>query len=64
MLRGDVDVNGRVNISDAILLAQFNAEIAGTSISRQGLVNADCNEDGSVNTDDATWILETLAGLI
>lgn len=64
VLRGDVDVNGRVNISDAILLAQFNAEIAGTSISRQGLVNADCNEDGSVNTDDATWILETLAGLI
>lgn len=62
-LLGDVDCNTHVNIADVVLLAQYNAEIDGTFVSAQGLVNADCNCDGSVDSDDASELLTYIAGL-
>jgi hypothetical protein len=56
-------VRKRVNIADAVLLAQYNAEISGTKISAQGLLNAQCCWDENLNGDDTTYILEFLAGL-
>lgn len=56
-------VRKRVNIADAVLLAQYNAEITGTKISAQGLLNAQCCWDENLNGDDTTYILEFLAGL-
>lgn len=62
-LLGDVDCNGKVNVADAVLLAQYNAEIEGTVVSAQGLLNADCNGDGTYNSDDCTLILQHIAGM-
>ncbi len=63
VLHGDTDVNGRVQIADAILLARFNAEDEGITLTAQGRLNADCNGDGLITADDNAWILELLAGL-
>ena len=60
---GDVDCNGSVNIADVVLLSQYSAEISGADISAQGLLNANCNHDNQINSDDSVLILEYLAGL-
>ena len=61
---GDVDCNDKVNVADAILLAQYLAEIEGTHISAEGLENANVDPtDSKINSDDVTALLETLAGL-
>lgn len=62
--RGDVDCNGKVNIADCVLLAQFCAEISGTVVSPQGLENAECTGDDVRNSDDVSRILEYIAGLV
>lgn len=61
---GDVDCNGKINIADAILLAQYCAEVSGTTISPQGLENADCSAEEGLGTAEMTKILEYLAGII
>lgn len=61
---GDVDCNGKINIADAILLAQYCAEVSGTVISPQGLENADCSAEEGLGTAEMTKILEYLAGII
>ena len=63
LLLGDVDCNKSVNVADAILLAQYLAEISGTQVSAQGLLNAQCHVDAELNGDDLGALLESLAGL-
>ena len=58
-LRGDVDCSGQLEISDAILLAQFNAELV--KLSSQGLANAHMNDDDLVDGDDLIQLLILLA---
>ena len=60
---GDVDCSGSVNVADAILLAQYLAEISGTYVSPQGLLNAEVNGVAGLNSDDLTYLLEEIAGL-
>ena len=60
---GDVDCNSLVNIADAILLAQYCAEISGTVVTPQGLENAGLLNDNAINGDDLTILLEVLAGI-
>lgn len=60
--RGDVDVNGEVELEDAVLLAKSVAGITGVSVTAQGRLNADCNDDGDVGSDDLTILLKYLAG--
>lgn len=60
---GDLDCNGSVNISDAILAARYAAEDATVKISAQGVINADANDDGSISADDVVTILRMIAGL-
>ncbi len=63
-LLGDVDCNDKVNVADAILLAQYLAEIEGTKVSTKGLENANIDTaDSKLNSDDLTYLLEFLAGL-
>ena len=62
-LRGDVDCNGAVNVADAVLLAQYCAEISGTVVSAQGLENAELDGSAGLNGDDVTCLLEMIAGL-
>ena len=61
---GDVDVNSKVNVADAVLLAQYLAEDSNAMLTRQGVSNADVNRDRYINSDDNALLLELIAGLI
>lgn len=61
---GDVTCDGDVKTSDVIMLNRFLAEDLTADVSAQGLLNADCEYDGLVNTSVATMILRYLAGLV
>ena len=61
-LCGDVDLDGRIDIQDAVLLAKASA---GTvSLNEAAKKNADCNEDGEVDSADATVLMEFLVHLV
>ena len=60
-LYGDVTCDGIVNIGDAVRLARVNAEDSAVSITAQGRRNADCDRNGTVNSDDAVMLLSYLA---
>lgn len=60
--KGDVDCDGEVKVSDVILLNRFLAEDDAVTISTQGFLNADMNNSGALDSDDATRILSILAG--
>ena len=61
---GDVNGDGKINISDAVLIARINAEDSTVQLSDYSAVAADANQDGNVDADDLTDILRYLAGLI
>ena len=60
---GDINVNGRNDIADAILLAQFLAEDAEAAVTSLGLELSDMNGDGLLRADDLCIILCELASL-
>ena len=64
VLRGDVNANGIVDVSDAVLLARLVAEDQSVRISTQGLLNADSNSDGMRDHNDVLWILRFIARLL
>ena len=59
LLAGDVDGNGKLEIADAIMLAQFNAELV--SLSNQGLANANVDGKDGVDAGDLSALLILLA---
>ncbi len=61
-MRGDADCNGTVALADAVLFAKSLGGSA--SLSAQGAVNAECNDDGKLDSNDLTMILQFLAGKI
>lgn len=63
-LYGDVDCNGEIALSDAILLCRYNAEDTLAVVTAQGSTNADCDHDGMLSASDVTLILRYLAKLI
>ena len=58
---GDVDRNGKVNISDVTLIQKALIDLA--KIDKHQLVIADFNKSGTVNIKDATAIQYKLAGI-
>ena len=61
-LCGDVDLDGRIDIQDAVLLAKASA---GTvSLNEAAKKNADCNGDGEVDSADAAVLMEFLVHLV
>lgn len=62
-LRGDVNVDGKVAISDVVLLSRYVNEEPVT-VTKQGKKNADVNNDSMLDTSDATMILKIIAKLI
>ena len=60
-LKGDVNLDGRVNAADATLVLKHFAGIE--KLTGQGLINADVTGDGKVTAADATEILKIFAGL-
>lgn len=60
---GDVNTDGKMAISDAIMLARYVAEDATVPITEAGIAVADLNADGNVNEEDVTELLRILAGI-
>ena len=61
-LYGDINLDGRVDITDAVLL---NKKAAGqVDLNAQATANADCMFNGEINGDDATTLLQFLVQLI
>jgi len=61
---GNVDLENKVDVSDAVLLAKYNAGIDDVVIDDQGLLNADVNESGKPDAEDLTIILQYIVGLV
>ena len=61
-LFGDVNMDGRIDITDAVLL---NKAIAGTvTLNDQARQNADCNANGELGADDTIALLHFLVHLV
>ena len=60
-LLGDADCNEEVNINDAATVLRYVVGL--TSLSEQGMQNADVNQDKTVNIFDASVILRYCVGL-
>ena len=60
---GDANCDSRVTVADAILIARVAAEDKSATLTETGKANADVNNDGNVNSDDAVKILKYLAGI-
>lgn len=61
---GDVNCDDSVDVSDVVLLNRFFVEDKKAKITDQGMLNADCKYDNSVDPDDATLILQYIARMI
>ena len=61
-LYGDINMDGSITLSDAVML---NKEVADTvSLSDAALRNADCNLDGEVNGSDAIILMKFLTRIL
>ena len=60
---GDINMDGRTNVSDAILLSRVLAEDPTVSVTQEGLDNADMNGSGAPDQEDVVMLLKELAGL-
>ena len=58
---GDLTLDGKTDVSDAVLLARFLAADANAKVSDQGLANADADGSGSITSEDLTKILFIIA---
>lgn len=63
-LRGDVNCDKTVDVTDAVQLARMIAEDPEVLISAQGKRNADCDADGKLTSDDVITLLQYIAKLI
>ena len=61
---GDANVDGDIDVSDVILIARVSAEDVTATITTQGKYNADYNQDGKINSLDASLIVKFIAKLI
>ena len=61
-LLGDINLNGKLDISDATTLQMHLAELV--ELSDEALSVADINADGRIDINDATTIQKILADLI
>ena len=62
-ISGDLNGDGIVTVSDAILLARVLAEDITVSVTEEGMRNADMNGSGTPDSDDLTLILKQIAGI-
>lgn len=61
---GDANLSGKVDVSDAVLVARFCAEDSSANITSVGRLNADVTHNNNVDTEDVTKILQFVAKLI
>lgn len=58
---GDLDQNGRLSISDAILLTRYTAENLDEPLKEEAIAEADINGDGFIDALDLSELLKLLA---
>ena len=58
---GDVNCDGKVDVTDSVLLSRFVCEDPEAVLSEQGKINADMNGDGRLTMDDNTLLLNLIA---
>ena len=63
-LKGDANVDGKVNVSDAVAVLQFVANKSKYPLEAQGQKNADCDGESGITGGDALYIQKIDAGLI
>lgn len=63
VLYGDVNLDGRVDITDAVMLNKIAAGAVKVDSAQQGL-NADCDANGEVDSKDAIVLLKFLVSMI
>lgn len=61
VLYGDVNLDGRIDVVDAVLLNK--AASGSITLNPQALKNADCNADGELGTEDALVLMRFLVHL-
>ena len=61
---GDANLDGTVDVSDAVILSRFAAEDPTAKIEAQGKINSDVTGDGKYNSEDVTKILKFIAKFI
>ena len=64
LLAGDINCDGKVTVSDAILLARIVAEDKSVKVSETGLKNAELDGVSGLSAEDTTYLLKMIAGLI
>ena len=64
LIRGDVNCDGTVDVSDAVLLARYNAEDKTAVVTSQGKENADCDGVKGIGGGDITALLKYIAKII
>ena len=64
LMRGDINCSGKVDVSDAVLLARVIAEDKSAVVSPQGLINADADGNGQTEPNDIVIILQFVAKII
>lgn len=62
ILYGDINQDGRIDITDAVLLNKASA--GAVKLNDAAAKSADCNANGELGTDDAIFLLEFLVHLI
>ena len=62
-MKGDANVDGSVDIADAVLIMQAISNPEGFKLTEQGIKNADVNGDGGVSPNDALEIQKFNIGL-
>ena len=63
-LLGDANEDGKITVSDAIIVARIVAEDGTVKVTDQGLKNADFNGKDGITTEDTTLLLKKIAGLL
>ena len=63
-LWGDATCDGKVDVSDAVLICRFAVADTSATITDAGKANADVTHDNSVNAEDASKVLKYIARLI
>ncbi len=59
--RGDMNADGKLDVSDAVMTARYIAEDKELVVYDNGIRNADVNGSGNVDTDDLTMMLRAIA---
>ena len=62
-ISGDINTDGMLDVSDAVLLARLCAEDSTVRISPNGLMLADVNSDGNITAEDVITVLKRIAKL-